>query len=61
MAQMLTETASNMLHGLHITETDVLTRCQLGLTGEGAVVSPEEAQWVVHRLAELMNWPPLAH
>ncbi len=57
LAQMLTETASTMFHSLHITEIDVLQRCLAGLTGEGAVVSPAEAEWVVRRLAELMNWP----
>ena len=57
MAQMFTETASTMLVTLGITEHDVLTRCQLGLLAEPAVVSADEAGWVVSRLAELMNWP----
>ena len=57
MAQMLTETASTMLVTLGITEHDVLTRCRLGLMAEPAVVSADEAGWVVWRLAELMNWP----
>lgn len=59
LAQMLTDTAGNLFHGLHITEADVLQRCLAGLTGEGAVVSTAEAGWVVTRLAELMNWPAL--
>ncbi len=57
MAQMLTDTASALLHSLHITEVDVLQRCLAGLQGEGAVVSADEAVWVVQRLAELMGWP----
>ena len=57
MAQMLTETASTMLVTLGITERDVLERCRLGLLAEPAVVSADEAGWVVSRLAELMNWP----
>ena len=57
MAQMLTETASTMLVTLGITEQDVLARCRLGLRAEPAVVSADEAGWVVSRLAELMNWP----
>lgn len=57
MAQMLTETASTMLVTLGITERDVLARCRLGLLAEPAVVSADEAGWVVSRLAELMNWP----
>lgn len=60
LAQMLTETASQMLHGLHITEADVLGRCLAGLSGEQAVVTPDEAWWVVRRLAELMAWEPLS-
>ena len=57
LAQMLTDTASALLHSLHITEADVLQRCQAGLQGEGAVVSLDESVWVVRRLAELMGWP----
>ena len=56
MAQMLTDTASTMLVTLGITEHDVLERCRLGLLAEPAVVSADEAGWVVLRLAELMNW-----
>ena len=59
MAQMLTETASTMLVTLGITEHDVLSRCRLGLLAEPAVVSADEAGWVVSRLGELMNWPGL--
>ncbi|MGV3726511.1 ATPase with chaperone activity [Hydrogenophaga sp.] len=59
MAQMLTETASNMAFSLGITEADVLTRCLQGLRVEPAVVNEVESVWVVHRLAELQNWPPL--
>ena len=57
LAQMLTETAVNMRHTLHVTETDVLQRCLAGLTGPDAVVQPDEAMWVVRRLAELLQWP----
>jgi hypothetical protein len=57
MASLLTQTAQEMLHGLGVTEHDVLRRCFQGLTAEGAVVSMPEAQWVVRRLAELSQWP----
>lgn len=57
MANMLTEFAKNMLFSLGITEADVLSRCRQGLEGEGAVLSPAEAGWVVCRLAELLGWP----
>jgi hypothetical protein len=56
MAQMLTDTARTMEFSLGITEADVLQRVGQGLRGEGAVVSPDEATWVVIRLAELLDW-----
>jgi len=59
MAQMLTETAQNMQFNVGVTEDDVLIRCLQGLQAEASVVSATEAQWVVHRLAELLNWPLL--
>ena len=60
MAQLLTETARNMEFSLGLAESDVLTRCLQGLRVEPAVVNEVESVWVVHRLAELQNWPPLA-
>ena len=58
MAQMLTETARNMVFSLGITEADVLERCLQGLQAPPAVVSEAESTWVVRRLAELLDWPP---
>jgi hypothetical protein len=46
-----------MLHGLGITESDVLQRVYQGLAVEGGVFNALEAQWVVRRLAELSQWP----
>lgn len=59
MANMLTQTAKDMFLSLGITEDDVLVQCFRGLTGDGAVVTEPEAGWVVRRLAELLEWPPL--
>jgi hypothetical protein len=56
LANMLTETAGNLHFSLGITERDVLDRCRLGLVGETAVVTEPEADWVLLRLAELLNW-----
>ena len=56
LAQMLTETAQERLHALGITEADVLERLHRGLLAEGSPVSADEAQWVVTRLAELLQW-----
>jgi len=57
MANMLTEHARNMQFSLGVTEADVLQRCHRGLTADGAVFSAPEAGWVIHRLAELLDWP----
>ncbi len=59
MANMLTETAQTMQFSLGVTEHDVLERCLRGLQAESTVVSMPESVWVVHRLAELLNWPAL--
>ena len=56
LATMLTETGKNMLFSLGISEHEVLLRIQRGLTGDEAVVSVREAQWVMQRLAELLGW-----
>ncbi len=60
LAQMLTDQASAKLHELGVTERDVLGKMQEGLALEGSPVSPAEAIWVVHRLAELLGWEPLS-
>jgi len=56
MANLLTQTAQEMLHGLGIAEGDVLQRCYQGLVVDNGVFSPPEAEWVVRRLAELSQW-----
>ena len=56
LANMLTESAGNMVFSLGISERDVIERCRLGLKGEGAVVTEAEADWVVRRLTELLGW-----
>ena len=59
MAQMLTEPARERLLELGIAEADVLERMYAGLSG-GTVVDESEARWIVRRLAELLQWEPLA-
>lgn len=62
LAQMLTEQARTKLFELGVAERDVLERIARGLQGDGAdpgIVSAAEAGWVVRRLAELLDWPPL--
>lgn len=57
MANMLVDTAHNLQFQLGITEADVLQRVWQGLAQPGSVLQPDEAGWVVCRLAELCGWP----
>jgi len=57
LARAMTEHARAMLFGAHLAEDEVLRRCHAGLRAEGAGVSSAEAEWVVRRLAELLDWP----
>jgi len=59
LAQMLTEQARAKQFELGVAEHDVLERIAAGLRTDGSVVSPAEAQWIVTRLAELLDWPAL--
>lgn len=56
MAQMLTETAQAKRLELGITEADVLERIHRGLAQESSGLGPDEARWVIRRLAELLGW-----
>ncbi len=56
LATLLTEQAKAMQFQLGIAESDVLERVLAGLREPDSVVSPDEAQWVVVRLAELLDW-----
>ena len=60
MAQLLAEPARAQQLGLGITEADVLERMQRVAGDAGTGLSPDEAGWVVRRLAELLDWrwPP---
>ena len=59
LAQMLTETAQTRLFELGIAEQDVLERMHRGLLADAALVTADEARWVIRRLAELLGWAPL--
>ncbi|MEY4713601.1 MAG: hypothetical protein RIS88_3051 [Pseudomonadota bacterium] len=59
LAQMLTEQARLTQFQLGITEEDVLGKMRQALMVEDSPVPPPQAQWVVRRLAELLDWPPL--
>jgi hypothetical protein len=53
---MLVERAQTLQWQLSITEADVLERLKAGLVGEGAPVPPNEGEWIIKRLAELLEW-----
>lgn len=55
MAQMLVEPAREQVFRLGITEGDVVQRLGQGLAGEATGLSEAEAEWVCHRLAELLQ------
>lgn len=59
LASLLTEQASTTRWALGITERDVLERIRAGLDGDESPVSAPEADWIVRRLAALLDWPPL--
>jgi hypothetical protein len=56
LATQLTERARQLQFELGIAEDEVLVRVHRGLQAEPAVVTPEEAGWVVRRTAELLGW-----
>ena len=56
MANMLTQTAQNMLHGHSLTEQLVLESLLSVLSQPESVLSAQEARWVIRRLAELSDW-----
>lgn len=59
MAQMLVDAARATLFDLGVAESDVLERFSRGLLVDGSVIAPDEAGWVIRRLAELLDWPAL--
>jgi hypothetical protein len=62
MANLLMDTVSTQQFQLGIAEEDALEKCWQGLIAEPSMVNPEEAFWVVCRLAELLSWPiPKTH
>lgn len=56
LATMLVDHARTKLWELGVTEADVLARVRGGLAADAAGVSEAEADWVIRRLAELLEW-----
>jgi hypothetical protein len=56
MATMLVDTATTQQWQLGVAPEDVLERMLRGLESSEAGVRPDEARWVLRRLAELAGW-----
>jgi len=56
LATMLVERAQTLQWQLGITEGDVLEKLRAGLRGDGAPVPAQEGEWIIRRLAELLEW-----
>ena len=56
LATMLVERAQTLQWQLGITEADVLERLHAGLRGDDAPVPAAEGEWIIQRLAELLEW-----
>ena len=56
LAQMLTEQAATARFKTDASEREVLETMQAGLQQDGSPVQAKEAEWVVRRLAELLDW-----
>src|SRR3954462_15002309 len=56
LATMLVERAQTLQWQLGVTEADVLEKLQAGLSGPEAPVPPAEGEWIIRRLAELLEW-----
>jgi hypothetical protein len=59
MACILTEHAQTLAFREDLSEAEVLKRCRQGLVAEASNFTEIEADWVIRRLAELLEWPPL--
>ena len=60
MANLLVAPAQAMAAGHDLDQGGILQRCHLGLRADPTTFSEGEAAWVIRRLAELLDWPPLA-
>jgi len=56
LAHMLVQQAQLLHHAELPSENEILLRIHAGLRSPESGVSPDEASWVVQRLAELLNW-----
>lgn len=57
LATLLTDHCSEVHFRDGLDEGAVLSRCHQGLLVPPTTVEANEAEWVVHRTAELLGWP----
>jgi len=58
MACMLTEHAQTLAFKENFSEQEVLARCHQGLSAADSDFTARESEWVILRLAELLEWTP---
>ncbi len=58
MAQALVQHAQTWAFKENLPEQEILLRCHRGLLADASGFSPQEAGWVILRLAELLDWTP---
>ena len=59
MACLLAEQAQTLMDKDNLSEREVLLRCHQGLLADSLALNERESVWVIHRLAELLEWTPL--
>jgi hypothetical protein len=59
MAITLTEHAGVLAFKENLSEKEVLQRCHQGLLADASNFSAVESDWLIRRLAELLEWTPL--
>ena len=59
MACLLAEQAQTVMDKDNLSEREVLLRCHQGLLADSLALNERESVWVIHRLAELLEWTPL--
>ena len=56
LACHLVEQAQTVYHSGNASEEGVLQGFHTAISGAGAAVTPQEAGWIIQRLAELLEW-----
>jgi hypothetical protein len=57
LAQQTSDFCQSLQFSKELTELATLEKCRLGLLASPTAVAESEADWVICRVAELLNWP----